>query len=195
LITAFEPYGAWKLNASWLALVELTKELPEQPEITTRLYPVDFAQVKQRLANDLAGRYDVALHLGQAPGSSAVHLEAVGINVAEPQSNNGEAHSLVEDGPVAYRSQLPLAGWAAQLRSAGIPSQVSYHAGTYLCNAALYLSHHYSKELGLPTRSAFLHFPLAPAQVASEPRPGPSMPSELSAAAIRLVLAELLDGD
>ena len=43
LITAFEPYDRWEANSSWLALVELTKDLPSEPRITTRRYPVDFA--------------------------------------------------------------------------------------------------------------------------------------------------------
>jgi len=193
LITAFEPYDRWKLNASWLALVELTKELPEQPEITTRLYPVDFTEVKKRLADDLEARYDVALHLGQAPGASAVQLEAVGINVAQPRSTETEAHPLVDDGPMAYRSALPLARWAKLLRRGGIPAEVSFHAGTYLCNAALYLSHHLANEFSLETRATFLHLPLTPAQVADEPHPGPSLPPEVSAAAIRLILGQLID--
>jgi pyroglutamyl-peptidase len=193
LITAFEPYDRWKLNASWLALVELTKELPEQPEVTTRLYPVDFAEVKKRLAADLEARYDVALHLGQAPGASAVQLEAVGINVAQPRSTEAEARPLVEDGPMAYRSALPLARWAKLLRRGGIPTEVSFHAGTYLCNAALYLSHHLAGQLAVATRSTFLHLPLTPAQVADEPHPGPSLPPEVSAAAIRLILGQLIN--
>src|SRR5258708_7914485 len=81
LITAFEPYDRWKTNSSWLTLVRFTQELPSQPTITTRLYPVDFAQVKERLAKDLAQNHDYAIHLGQAPGSSRVQLESIAINV------------------------------------------------------------------------------------------------------------------
>ena len=47
LLTAFEPYDRWKANASWLALVQLTQHLPDEPQITTRLYPVDFAEMKK----------------------------------------------------------------------------------------------------------------------------------------------------
>ena len=53
LLTAFEPYDVWSENASWLALVELTKEMPPGIDITTRRYPVDFTAVKERLAEDL----------------------------------------------------------------------------------------------------------------------------------------------
>ena len=50
LITAFKPYDTWSENSSWLALVELTKDFPPGVEVTTRLYPVDFAEMKERLA-------------------------------------------------------------------------------------------------------------------------------------------------
>ena len=53
LVTAFEPFDGWKANSSWLTLVELTKELPPGPALTTRLYPVDFAALQQRLSEDL----------------------------------------------------------------------------------------------------------------------------------------------
>ena len=53
LITAFDPYDQWDENASWLALVELTRELPTEAEITTRLYPVELNAMKEKLAVDL----------------------------------------------------------------------------------------------------------------------------------------------
>jgi pyrrolidone-carboxylate peptidase len=82
LLTAFGPYDEWRENASWLALVRLTQELPEQPEVTTRRYPVDFDQMKRMVVRDLEAGYDIALHLGQAPGSAALHLEMFGLNIA-----------------------------------------------------------------------------------------------------------------
>ena len=36
LLTAFEPYDGWPENSSWLTLVELTKNLPSAPRLTTR---------------------------------------------------------------------------------------------------------------------------------------------------------------
>src|ERR1700749_2502012 len=88
LVTAFEPYDRWKTNASWLALVHLTQDLPSEPAITTRLYPVDFAVVRRKLSEDLEGNYDYAIHLGQAPGSGRIQLESVGINVGGSSSQS-----------------------------------------------------------------------------------------------------------
>ena len=192
LLTAFEPYERWKSNASWLALVQLTQELPKSPVVTTRLYPVDFATVKQRLTDDLALNPDFAIHLGQAPGSSRVQLEAIGINVGGSGGQSPDQYGpLSDDGPVAYRSPLPLADWAVKLRRAGIPAQVSYHAGTYLCNATLYWTCYLAERLGLRTRAAFIHLPLDISQALNEPHGTASLPVQLSAAAVRLILEEL----
>jgi pyroglutamyl-peptidase len=192
LLTAFEPYDRWATNASWLALVEFAKSLPAAPRVTTRLYPVDLVGVEQRLSADLAAGYDVALHLGQAPGSAAIRLEAVGLNVAVTQSAaDGEFGLLRADGPVAYRSRLPLGALASQLRAAGIPAQVSFHAGTYLCNALMYLSHLLVDQLRLPTKVAFIHVPLEPSQVITAAEELPSLPTAQTAQALRIMLEQL----
>jgi pyroglutamyl-peptidase len=193
LITAFEPYDRWQENSSWLALVELTRELPPGAKVVTRRYPVDFQETRSRLADDLAADYDFALLLGQAPGLGRIHLEAIGVNVAGHSSLlPDQFQPLIPEGPAAYRSQLPLAQWAAEVRQLGIPCQVSYHAGTYLCNAALYLTHHIAHEQRLKTRAAFIHLPLAPSQVLADRQDLPTMPSSLCAEAIGHIVRQLV---
>ena len=53
LLTAFEPYGPWTENAAWMLLQHLTQKLPTEPQITTRLYPVEFAALRECLSSDL----------------------------------------------------------------------------------------------------------------------------------------------
>jgi pyroglutamyl-peptidase len=192
LMTAFEPFDRWTENSSWLALMELTRSLPESPKIVTRRYPVDFAKAKERLSEDLTGDYDFALHLGQSSLIGRIELEAIGLNVkGDPSQSPGEFSPLVAGGPAAYRTSLPLARWAAMLREEGVPAQVSYHAGTYLCNAVYYLSQHLAAEQRLKTRSAFIHLPLAPQQILGERQDWPSLPSEVCARGIRVILGGL----
>lgn len=192
LITAFEPYDRWPENSSWLALVELTRDLPAGPKVVTRRYPVDFAITRDRLFEDLRAEYDYALHVGQAPGISRVHLEAIGVNIGGHSSQTPDQFQpLVPGGPAAYRSVLPLSRWAVQIRELGIPCQVSYHAGTYLCNALLYLTHYFAQEQKLRTRAAFIHLPLAPEQVLGERQDWPTLPSTTCAEAIRFIVSEL----
>lgn len=194
LLTAFKPYGPWSSNSSWLAMVELPKLISENLEVTTRLYSVDFKSLRKQLELDLEQNFDVALHLGQSPAASSLQLESIGLNVAGESGQLSENFtSLDADGPVAYRSSLPLDQWAIQLRQAGIPARLSYHAGTYLCNATLYWSQRIGKVRGLETQSAFVHLPLAPSQVLSLDKDYATMSSEVAAQGIRLLLKEIED--
>ena len=194
LLTAFKSYGPWSSNSSWLAMVELTKLISENLEVKTRLYSVDFKSLRKQLELDLEQNFDVALHLGQSPAASSLQLESIGLNVAGESGQLSENFtSLDADGPVAYRSSLPLDQWAIQLRQAGIPARLSYHAGTYLCNATLYWSQRIGEVRELETQSAFVHLPLAPSQVLSLDKDYATMSSEVAAQGIRLLLKEIED--
>ncbi len=186
LITAFEPYDRWTSNSSWLALVELTRFYAGAAELTTRRYPVELTLLSERLRKDLQQDFDFALHLGQSPGSPLVKLEAVGLNL------RSDGSPLLPDAPTAYRSPLPLDACHAALVQAGIPSCVSHHAGTYLCNAALYLSQHYAASFDMKTRAAFVHLPLSPEQVARDGQSLPSMSTPMCSASLAIVIETLL---
>ncbi len=182
LLTAFEPYDRWAENSSWLALVDLTRWYEGPIEIVTRRYPVDLTEMCGRLRQDLLEAFDLALHVGQAPGETVIELESIGLNVRSDSS------PLVRDAAVAYRSTLPLEPAAQRLRQAGIPAAVSHHAGTHLCNATLFLSLYYADTLSLPTGSALVHLPLTPAQVAREGKNLASMSTPMASAALALLL-------
>ncbi|MCA9266987.1 MAG: hypothetical protein KDA41_00875, partial [Planctomycetales bacterium] len=187
-------YDRWPTNASWLAMVEFTRQLPAAPEVITRLYDVDFQHVRQRLEEDLVEGLDFALHVGQAPGSTRIQLESIGINVGgHSRQLPDDFQPLAPEGPAAYQSGLPLARLAQVVRGAGIPAQVSYHAGTYLCNATLYLAHHIIAERKLSTKAAFVHLPLDISQVMEQEDMLPSLPAAQSAAALRLIVEHLCE--
>ncbi len=192
LLTAFGPYSRWKDNASWLALVDLTQDLPATPQVTTRLYPVDYMLVRDRLEKDLVDAYDYAILVGQAPGAAGIQLEAIGTNIGLSESKHPDhCLTLIEDGPVAYRSKFPLTEWAEHLRQEDIPTRVSYHAGSYLCNAVLYLAHYFCERHQLPTHVTFIHVPLTPTQVVNSHDDLPSMPTRTASRAIRLIIEQL----
>ncbi|MEO1615619.1 MAG: pyroglutamyl-peptidase I [Planctomycetota bacterium] len=187
LLTAFEPYDRWRENSSWLALIDLTSWYKGPLDFKTRRYPVDFNKVCEQLERDLADDYDFAIHLGQSPGSPIIKLETVGLNLR----TNGAP--LLSDAPAAYRTQLDLQACQERLAQAGIPAKVSHHAGTFLCNAALFLSQHYSAMMGGRTESVFVHLPLTPAQAAVEESPTASMSTPMQSAAIAMVAQHLAE--
>ena len=98
---------------------------------------------------------------------------------------------LIKGAPDAYRSTLNLDDAAQKLLGAGIPNEVSHHAGTYLCNAALFLSQHYAQTMGKHTQSVFVHLPLTPAQAAKDTGRLASMSTPMAGVAIAMVMDEL----
>lgn len=192
LLTAFEPYDVWKENSSWLTLVEVLKLRPADADLVTRRYPVDYETLKTRLFADLSKGFDVVLHLGQSPGAPYIKLEALAINVAGNTDSTGTVQPpLIEQGPLAFQTSLPVARWNDQLMQAAIPSAISYHAGTFLCNAAMYLSHYWQASLGKKPAVGFIHLPLCPHQVVSAGRLMPSLPLPMMAQGVRLILDDL----
>jgi pyroglutamyl-peptidase len=178
LLTAFEPYDRWSENSSWLALVDLTRWFESRSQVTTRRYPVNLQVASDRLRKDLLDDYDYAIHLGQSPGSSVLKIESTGLNLRT------DGLPLIDGAPAAYTTTIPIARLCDSLLAKRIPAEVSHHAGTYLCNAVLYLSQHFSDELGLATQSIFLHLPLSPEQVADAGSNLPSASTSVMAAAV-----------
>jgi len=192
LVTAFEPYDTWTENSSWEALTEMLKLYGLPEGVTTRRYPVDLPLLKDRLYKDLEHGFDTVLHLGQSPGASAIHLEAIAVNVAGVHYNSGRLWGpLVEAAPIAYQSQLPLDRLRDELLSEKIPASITYHAGTYLCNAIFYLTQHWHSTKNRNCRVGFAHFPLMTDQVFEQRREMPSLTKLELARAVAIMVGVL----
>jgi len=196
LLTAFDAYEGWSTNASRLCLDAVLPMIPTAADFETQIYPVDFAGTRERIEADLRREYDFALHLGQAPGSAAVRLEMFAVNAGGLPSQTTDQYAELEPGgPAAYRTALPLSAWITAIRNAGTAAEISFHAGTYLCNALLYWSHFFSQQAGQATQAAFMHLPLTPEQCLAG-RGGKSshasLPVTQTARAVHVVLEQLL---
>lgn len=165
--------------------MDLTSWYDGTAELATRLYPVDLTRMSEMLQDDLRDDHDLAIHLGQAPGSPLIKLERVGLNA------RSDGSALIAGAPAAYQTTLPVEECCHDLVAAGIPCEVSHHAGTYLCNANLFLSQHYAESMGRRTRGVFLHLPLSPAQAAKDGGHLPSMSTPMASAAVAMVMERL----
>ncbi|MBQ4270026.1 MAG: pyroglutamyl-peptidase I [Clostridia bacterium] len=162
LITGFEPFGGETINPSWDAVCRLPDTVGEYSLIKL-LIPVTFGEAAQKviaLANDV--HPDVVLCIGQAGGRAAITPELVGINLRHaPIPDNGgnqpQDEQIVSGGENAYFSTLPIRKIAAAILNLGVPSQVSYSAGAYVCNDVFYsLLAHFQRS---KTRVGFIHVP------------------------------------
>lgn len=162
LITGFEPFGGESINPSWEA-VSLLPDVIGEYALTKLLIPVVFGKSAQCViekANEICP--NVILCIGQAGGRNAVTPELVGINlrharIPDNENNQPQDQPIVFGGENAFFSTLPMRKIADAICSAGVPSQVSYSAGAYVCNDVLYtlLAHFKHTQ----TRVGFIHIP------------------------------------
>ena len=162
LLTGFEPFGGQTINTSW----EVVKRLPAKIgefRIVTLQVPVVFEHAAETVIEEADHVHpDVILCLGQAAGRTAITPEYIAINLrnASIHDNAGnEPHDepVVEGGPDAIFATLPVRRMAETIAKAGAPAEVSYSAGTYVCNDLMYgLLHHY-RDSGV--KVGFIHVP------------------------------------
>ena len=167
LITGFDPFGGEAINPSWEAVSRLPEELGGY-SLTKLRIPVVFGEAAEQVigvANKI--HPDAVLCIGQAGGRDAVTPELVGINlrhgtIPDNKGNQPIDMPILPGRDAAYFSTVPARKMAEAIHSAGIPSRVSYSAGTYVCNDVLYtLLSHFA---GSATQVGFIHIPYVPEQ-------------------------------
>ena len=168
LLTFFGPFPGVPVNPT-VALAEgaqrlLTRMRPDLNVITREL-PVSYDGSSTALRSALQDvQPDALISLGVAVGRDVVSLEQVAINLdsAGIEDNDGDQRCdepIAPGGQEAYFSSLPVRASFERLRAAGEPVEISYTAGTYVCNHVFYEGQRISRELGLSIPAGFVHVP------------------------------------
>jgi pyroglutamyl-peptidase len=170
LITGFEPYGGHGRNPSFEAMQALDGRTIEGAVIIGRGLPVSLAKLRPALAALLDEReYGAIISLGLQPGACLIHLERSAANLADFDIADNDGLDVTDaelspGGPAARVATLPLRAIERAMLAAGIPARLSPSAGTYLCNACLYIC--LEAVEAAPVPCGFLHLPCLPEQVA-----------------------------
>jgi len=186
LLTGFEPFGTATSNPS----SEIVKQISGD-NIVTAILPVAYAQSAERLLSLIEQhKPDVVICLGQAEGRTAITPERVAINLDDARlaDNEGVLRNdvrILQDGPNAYFSTLPVNEIVAAIKAQGIPAAVSLSAGAFLCNHVFYVAQ--NKFAGSDVRSGFVHVPLMDSQAAEFPGL-PTMPLDQMVLAVRAMI-------
>ena len=160
LVTGFEPFGEHEVNPSAL----LAEALAEDPDVATAVLPVSYGRAAAELAAAVrAVEPGVVLCFGLADSRTEISVERFALNLDDAVSPDNEgvvsAAPIDPDGPVAYRSGLPVDEIVAALREQGIPAGTSRDAGGYLCNHVFYsLMDQLARERP-QARGGFVHVP------------------------------------
>jgi pyroglutamyl-peptidase len=189
LLTGFEPFGTATSNPSG----EIVKQISGD-NIVTAILPVAYTQSAERLLELIAEHNpDVVICLGQAEGRTQITPEKVAINLDDARlaDNDGVLRNdvkIIESGPDAYFSTLPINEIVEAIKARGVPAAVSLSAGAFLCNHVFYVAQ--NKFAGTKVRSGFVHLPLMDSQAAEFPGL-PTMPLNQMVIAVRAMLEVL----
>jgi pyroglutamyl-peptidase len=189
LLTGFEPFGTATSNPSG----EIVKQISGE-NIVTAILPVAYVGSAERLLSLIEQHNpDVVICLGQAEGRTQITPEKVAINLDDARlaDNEGVLRNdvkILEDGPDAYFTTLPINKMVEAIKAKGVPAAVSLSAGAFLCNHVFYVAQ--SKFAGTKVRSGFVHVPLMDSQAPEFPGL-PTMPLDQMVKAVRAMLEVL----
>ncbi|MDF2153478.1 pyroglutamyl-peptidase I [Vibrio sp. CAU 1672] len=168
LITGFEPFAGALINPALEAIQRLSVARLDGGEIVTCSVPVvRYESVQTVIGAIKQYKPDVVITVGQAAGRAAITPERVAINlddfrIADNAGNQPVDEPVIDGGPAAYFSSLPIKAISQTLQQHGIPCQVSNTAGTFVCNHLFYAIQHFLRETNI--RHGFVHIPLLPGQ-------------------------------
>lgn len=192
LLTGFEPFGGEASNPSWDSVQQLDGWQPDdETVVVARQLPCVFGSSLAEM-NEHINELDpvLVLAVGQAGGRTCFSLEKVAINyndarIADNQGQQPLATATVDAGPAAYFSTLPVKHLLQQLRAQGIPADLSFSAGTFVCNHLFYGLMHRLAATPL-VRAGFIHIPYCPMQASRQQ--SASMSIEMVVAALKICI-------
>ncbi|CAM3935402.1 pyroglutamyl-peptidase I [Bacillus albus] len=175
LLTGFDPFGGESINPAW----EVAKSLHEKTiggyKIISKQVPTVFhksIQVLKEYIEEL--NPEIIICIGQAGGRPDITVERVAINVDDARIPDNEGIqpvdvSVVEEGPAAYWSTLPMKAIVKRVQEEGIPASVSQTAGTFVCNHLFYGLMHELVKRDKEIKGGFIHIPFLPEQASNYP--------------------------
>lgn len=159
LLTGFKPYSTFKRNSSGEIAELLDGSYFKGKEVKGISLDVKHSSIRRIYSEELKKRYDLIVNTGLTPGKNVVSLEKIAINWQDDSKDeegiSPKTGKIVPDGPDGLFARIPVEEVVHKLRSAKIPSQVSFSPGISLCNKIFYYSLYYSKA-----KSGFINFPL-----------------------------------
>ncbi|MED3497758.1 pyroglutamyl-peptidase I [Brevibacillus agri] len=193
LVTGFDPFGGEPINPAWESVKRLADVRSERYCIETRQVPTVFGKSIELLQQAIRETEpDLVFCIGQAGGRPDITVERVAINVNDARIPDNEGNQpidtpIVEGGPAAYWSTLPIKAMVKEMRANGIPASVSQTAGTFVCNHLFYGLMHTLAQQNAAIRGGFLHIPYLPEQAAKHPGQ-PSMSVETIAKGLQVAI-------
>ncbi|MGG1151235.1 pyroglutamyl-peptidase I [Bacillus wiedmannii] len=175
LLTGFDPFGGESINPAWEVAKSLHEKTVGEYKIISKQVPTVFQKsisVLKEYIEEL--NPEMIICIGQAGGRPDITIERVAINVDDARIADNEGNQpvdvpVVEEGPAAYWSTLPMKAIVKRLQKEGIPVSVSQTAGTFVCNHLFYGLMHELEKRDKKIKGGFIHIPFLPEQASNYP--------------------------
>ncbi|MGP4078923.1 pyroglutamyl-peptidase I [Pseudalkalibacillus sp. R45] len=195
LLTGFEPFLDHGVNPTELIVINLDGKTIGGFSVVGRVLPVEFHRSAEVLVDHVRElEPDAVVCLGLAAGRDKITPERVAININDGVPDNSGRNpvdeTIVEDGPAAYFSTLPIRKMVNALRNSRIPAEISNTAGTYLCNNVMYSLLHVYEGKGETIPAGFIHVP-ASFELSVENGKLPGWPLDTIQRALEIAIGEL----
>ena len=164
LLTAFNPFGGESVNPAQEA-VEAVADTVAGAEVVKLVVPTVFKKSIETVHEAMKKeKPDVTFCIGQAGGRIGLTPERVAINLDDARIEDNEGNQPVdspifEDGKNAYFTSLPVKAMVQKIKDAGVPSSISYTAGTFVCNHLMYGVLYYIEKEFPGMKGGFMHVP------------------------------------
>lgn len=187
LLTGFEPFGGSQDNSSWAIAAALDGERIDGHRVHSVCLPCRFDASERCLREALRRhRPSLVLALGQAASRPVLSFERVAINWIDARIADNAGAQPVDvpvhaGGPAALFTRLPIKAMAAAAREAGAATEISFSAGSFVCNQLFYALLQALRRRPR-VRGGFLHVPAL----------GGAMPLPVMVDGVRAALAAAL---
>ncbi len=199
LMTGFEAFGEESVNPASQLAQEFDGVEKNGYEVIGKKIPTVYGESSEKV-EELIEEYepDIVLHVGLANGTHGIRVERVALNMEDARiednaGNEPTDEKIEEKGPLAYRTTLSDREIVEAVKDEGIPSYLSYSAGTYVCNHVIYSTAHYVETNDLDIDYVFIHIPLLPEQAVDKKENPPSMGIETMKRAFETVIETITE--
>lgn len=181
LLTGFDPFGKDTINPALEVVKQLDGLVVDDIELIALEVPTVFQKSIKVVQEGIEKHTpDVVICVGQAGGRKQITPERVAINVDDARIPDNEGNQpidepIVEGGPAAYWTTLPIKKMVQEMRRVGAPAVVSNTAGTFVCNHLFYGVMHFLHERAPHIRGGFIHIPFIPEQILDKSAPSMSL--------------------
>ncbi len=170
LITGFDPFDKEPINPAYEAVKGLADEINGAQIIKAEIPTVSYKAINKTIELIESEKPDIVINVGQAGGRFGITPEKVAINLNDFRIKDNEGNQpldcpIVEGAAPAYFTTLPVKAMVESIKAAGIPSTLSYTAGTFVCNQVMYGVAEYIDRNNLDIKSGFVHIPFMTEQV------------------------------